>query len=247
MVAAAVGGVLGLLIVFVGYIVLGGGGREEISTPTTVATTADDRRPASTPPTDPPVTTPPPTEPPATTPPATEPPATTGSPTSTGVPASTDVVTKPGELTPTQQQAADEAADYVEFIPSSRARLIEVLTLDGTYTEPDATVAVDSLNIDFNEQALLESQTLIEYGTYARQSLIASLSWEYGGAFTLEEATYAADNVGADWNAEAVDAAEASLGIFDAPNCEEVVDYLTNDVGFTPEEAQYGAEAVDIC
>ena len=60
----------------------------------------------------------------------------------------------------------------------------------------DATVAVDSLNVDWNAQAVRSANSYIEMSPFSCQGLIDQLSSEYGDQYTVAEATYAAGQVG---------------------------------------------------
>lgn len=181
--------------------------------------------------TDPPDTEAPDTEAPTTDEPTTDPPPTQ----------------PPGELTDTQQQAADEARSMLEFVPSSRLRLIRILSYGDDYTEEDATIAVDSLGEDWNAQARLEAQGLIDSGGHSRDGLFESLTLDYGSAYTEDEATQAVDSVQADWDAEAVQAAESYLEILDEVSCDFMQQLLTDGEKFTPEQALYGATTAGAC
>ena len=57
--------------------------------------------------------------------------------------------------------------------------------------------------------------------------------------FTNEQAVYGADNCGADWNQEAVEAAKSYLE-FSSFSRGGLIDQLEYD-GFTQEQAEYGA------
>ena len=72
---------------------------------------------------------------------------------------------------------------------------------------------------------------------------VDQLSSEYGRQFPVEDATYAADDVGADWNAEAAEAAKDYLE-FSSFSRAGLIDQLTSEYGsqFTREQAEYGVE-----
>jgi len=61
------------------------------------------------------------------------------------------------------------------------------------------------------QNALESAQSYLEFMPFSRQGLIDQLSSEYGSGYPLDVATWAADTVGADWNAEAVEAAASYL------------------------------------
>lgn len=127
-----------------------------------------------------PTTTPPPatTAPPATFPPATAPP-------------------KPS-LSAAQEQAVRSAQAYLGFKGFSRQGLIDQLSSEygDQFSVQDATVAVDSLNVDWNAQAAKAAMAYLDFQGFSCQGLIDQLSSEYGDKFTVEQATYGAQQSG---------------------------------------------------
>lgn len=102
-------------------------------------------------------------------------------------------------LTGPQKNAVRSAESYLSFAGFSRAGLIEQLSSpygDG-YDVADATVAVDSLAVDWNSEAVEAAQQYIEMSGFSCKGLIEQLSSEYGSKFSRDQATYAAQQVGA--------------------------------------------------
>lgn len=64
------------------------------------------------------------------------------------------------------------------------------------FPEDVAKRAVDSLDVDWDEQAVMSAKSYIEMDHFSRQGLIDQLSSEYGEGFTIEQATHAANEVG---------------------------------------------------
>ena len=95
-------------------------------------------------------------------------------------------------LTVAQQNAVRTAEQYVDFSAFSRTGLIEQLEFEGYSTE-DATLAVDSLNIDYREQAAESAQNYLEFSGFSRSGLIEQLMFE---GYTEEQATYGVDQTG---------------------------------------------------
>lgn len=95
------------------------------------------------------------------------------------------------------------------------------------------------------ENALRAAKQYLEFSSFSRQGLIDQLSSEYGSGFPVETATWAADTVGADWNAEAVEAAKQYLE-FSSFSRQGLYDQLTSQYGsqFTPDEANQALAAV---
>jgi colicin import membrane protein len=85
------------------------------------------------------------------------------------------------------------------------------------------------------ENAIATAQDYLDTGGFSRSGLIEQLEFE---GYPTGQATYAADNVGADWKAEAVQSAQDYLDTSSFSQ-QALIDQLTFE-GFTPEEAQYG-------
>jgi type IV secretory pathway VirB10-like protein len=163
----------------------------DVATTTTEATTTSAPAPTTT---KRPTTTPPPTtaKPPATTKPA--------PPVTTAPPATAPPVTAPPApaMTPAQEQAVRSAQSYLEFSSFSRQGLIDQLSSEygDQFSVQDATVAVDSLNVDWNAQAVKSAKEYLSTSSFSCQGLIDQLSSPYGSEFTVEQATYGANQAG---------------------------------------------------
>ena len=94
-------------------------------------------------------------------------------------------------LTRPQANALRSAKDHLEHSSYSRKGLIEQLHEYDNYTVNEATVAVDSLNIDWKEQAVKSAKEHLKYSGYSRKGLIEQL--HEGGDYTVNEATYGAE------------------------------------------------------
>ena len=90
--------------------------------------------------------------------------------------------------------------------------------------------------------ALAEAQQYLQYEAFSYKGLIAQLDSQYGGQFSVADATWAADHVGADWNAEAVKAARQYLQTQPFSHA-ALVQQLSSPYGgqFTRAQAEYGA------
>jgi len=102
------------------------------------------------------------------------------------------------KITFAMQNAQDSATSYLDFTGFSRLGLIEQLSSqygDG-YALADATWAVDSLGVNWNEQAVRSAKSYLDFTSFSRQGLIEQLSSAYGDQYTVAQATYAADKVG---------------------------------------------------
>lgn len=102
-------------------------------------------------------------------------------------------------LTNQQSNAVRSAQLYLSIQGFSRSGLIEQLSSeygDG-YNVRDATVAVDSLNVDWNQQAVESARLYLSITGFSCRGLIEQLSSSYGDGYTQNEATYGARQAGA--------------------------------------------------
>lgn len=95
-------------------------------------------------------------------------------------------------MTVPQENAIDSAESYLDFTAFSRTGLIEQLEFEGYSTE-DATFAVDSLDIDYKEQAAKAAKSYLDFTSFSRSGLIEQLMFE---GYTEEQATYGVDQAG---------------------------------------------------
>lgn len=102
-------------------------------------------------------------------------------------------------LTGPQTNAVRSARQYLSISGFSRQGLIEQLSSDAGdgYRVADATVAVDSLNIDWNEQAVRSAQQYLSVSGFSCKGLIEQLSSIAGDGFTKNQATHGAQKAGA--------------------------------------------------
>lgn len=102
-------------------------------------------------------------------------------------------------LTGPQKNAVRSAKSYLSFQGFSRLGLIEQLSSsygDG-YNVDDATIAVDSLSVDWNEQAARAAENYLSFQGFSCNGLIQQLSADAGDKFTKEQARYGAQKAGA--------------------------------------------------
>jgi hypothetical protein len=97
-----------------------------------------------------------------------------------------------------QQNAARSAEQYLRISGFSRSGLIRQLSSDAGdgYDIADATLAVDSLNIDWNPQAVSSAKQYIRISGFSCRGLINQLSSSAGDGYTLSQATYGATQAG---------------------------------------------------
>lgn len=102
-------------------------------------------------------------------------------------------------LTGPQKNAVRSAKQYLDMSGFSRAGLIQQLSSDAGegYNKNDATVAVDSLNVDWNKQAERSAKQYLDMMGFSCKGLIQQLSSSAGDRYTKEQATHGARAAGA--------------------------------------------------
>lgn len=102
-------------------------------------------------------------------------------------------------LTGPQKNAVRTATQYLSMQGFSRNGLIQQLSSDfgDRYSVSDATAAVDSLNVDWNQQAARSAKQYLEMQGFSCKGLIEQLSSSAGEKFTKSQATYGAKQAGA--------------------------------------------------
>jgi hypothetical protein len=91
------------------------------------------------------------------------------------------------------------------------------------------------------QNALRTAKSYLDMSGYSHDGLIKQLEYEH---YSAEDATYAADNVGADWNKQAARTAKSYLDMSGYSH-----DGLVNQLeyeGYTASQAEYGATAAGV-
>lgn len=172
--------------------------------------------------------------------------APTDAPTATPVSGVEGSPAETAGLTEQQSRAAAAASEWLASAPTSRDAVIRYLTSerrDGLFSRADAVAAVDSLNVDWDEQAYFSAGSYLTAVDISEASLIRQLEAD---GFTRDQATNGVDALGADWVAEATGAAEgyADFTTISRPN---MLRYLTGELqDFEPAVAEQGLSAADI-
>lgn len=93
---------------------------------------------------------------------------------------------------PEVRNAIGEAQDYLSFQAFSRNGLIEQLSsaAGSGYPKAVAVQAVDSLHVDWNEQAYKSAQSYLKLMHFSRAGLIEQLESSAGAGFTHAQAVY---------------------------------------------------------
>lgn len=102
-------------------------------------------------------------------------------------------------LTGPQKNAVRSATQYLSMSGFSRNGLIQQLSSDfgDGYNVSDATVAVDSLDVDWNKQAVRSATQYLSMTGFSCKGLIKQLSSGFGDKYTVSQATYGAKQSGA--------------------------------------------------
>ncbi len=130
---------------------------------------------------------------------ATSGPATSVASAGSATAAPTKATATPGSnLTASQQSAVRSANAYLRISGFSRQGLIDQLSspFGDKYPVADATVAVDSLNVDWNAQAVKSANAYLRISGFSCQGLIDQLSSQYGDKYTVPQARHGATQVG---------------------------------------------------
>lgn len=98
------------------------------------------------------------------------------------------------DLTGPQKNAVRSAKQYLSFQGFSRKGLIRQLSSSygDNYNVTDATIAVDSLNIDWRKQAMRSAKNYLSIQGFSCQGLIRQLSSDAGDGYTQSQASYGA-------------------------------------------------------
>ncbi|WP_270889472.1 Ltp family lipoprotein [Pedococcus sp. 5OH_020] len=102
-------------------------------------------------------------------------------------------------MTGPQQNAAESAQQYLDMSGFSRLGLIGQLSSsagDG-YSRKDATVAVDSLHVNWNAQAVRSANDYLAMTAFSCSGLIEQLSSSAGDQYTHSQASYGAHRTSA--------------------------------------------------
>lgn len=100
-------------------------------------------------------------------------------------------------------------------------------------TKPDDSAGLSISQIN----ALASAKSYLSFSAFSHQGLVDQLEFE---KFSTEDAVFAADHCGADWDEQALKSAKSYLG-FSAFSYSGLIDQLEFE-GFTPEQATYGAD-----
>ena len=145
-------------------------------------------------------------------------------------------------LVPVSTRAYAKAKSWSEKSPLSKQQIKIYLTKYGMYSEYISQSAVNKLNIDWKEQAVLRAKSYQKFH-YSKEKLVGQLVDV--DLFTPEEADYAIEKVHFNWKEEAVKEAESSANGGNISK-ERLLEILVENRKFTQEEAEYAIEHAQV-
>ncbi|WP_223628226.1 Ltp family lipoprotein [Microbacterium sp. EST19A] len=160
--------------------------------------------------------------------------AVVGVPAVVGLPVSEAIaaITAAGLNAPAVSSFEDPAALVVSSDP--------VAGVEAHEGDDIALVVAEKLKLTLGQQnAVGSAKSYIGFSDFSRTGLIDQLEYE---GFSTEDATFGADNSGADWNQEAAESAQSYLE-YSAFSRQGLYDQLAYE-GFQPSEIEFGLAAV---
>ena len=147
----------------------------------------------------------------------------------------------PTLLYPEYTRAYEEAKSWSKKHLSQQQIKIYLTKYD-RYSEDATQYALNKLNVDWKEQALLKAKSLQMFH-FSKEMLV----WQLINVerFTQEEADYAIEQVNFDWKEEAVKKVEAIANPGNMSK-EELLELLVKKRKFTQEEAEYAIEHAQV-
>lgn len=117
------------------------------------------------------------------------------------------------------------------------AKIVEIIEkANDSYVDSEGEIIDDLTTGQAN--ALKQAKNYLDFSAFSYNGLISQLEYEQ---YSHEDAVFAADNCGADWNEQAVEKAKSYLE-FSSFSRDGLIEQLEYE-GFTHEQAIYGAEA----
>ena len=148
----------------------------------------------------------------------------------------------PTLLYPEYTRAYEKAKSWSKKHLSKEQIKIYLTKYGSSYSEDATQYALNKLNVDWKEQALLRAKSYQEFH-FSKEKLVEQLI--NVDKFTQEEADYAIEHVNFDWKEEAVKEAESSANGGNISK-ERLLKKLVEYRKFTQEEAEYAIEHAKI-
>ena len=148
----------------------------------------------------------------------------------------------PTLLYPEYTRAYEKAKSWSKKHLSQQQIKIYLTKYGSRYSEDATQYALNKLNVDWKEQALLRAKSYQEFH-FSKEKLVEQLI--NVDKFTQEEADYAIEHVNFDWKENAVKEAESSSNGGKISK-ERLLEILVEYRKFTQEEAEYAIEHAKI-
>ena len=145
-------------------------------------------------------------------------------------------------LEPVDKGAYAKAKSWSEKSPLSKQQIKIYLTRYDRYSEDTSQSAVNKLNIDWKERAVLRAKSYQKFH-YSKEKLVEQLI--NVDLFTQKEAEYAIEKIHFNWKEEAVKEAESYSNGGNISK-ERLFEILVENRKFTQEEAEYAIEHAKI-
>ena len=145
-------------------------------------------------------------------------------------------------LEPVDKEAYAKAKSWSEKSPLSKQQIKIYLTRYDRYYEDTSQSAVNKLNIDWKERAVLRAKSYQKFH-YSKEKLVEQLI--NVDLFTQKEADYAIEKIHFNWKEEAVKEAE-SYANGSKISKEKILEILVENRKFTQEEAEYAIEHAQV-
>ena len=145
-------------------------------------------------------------------------------------------------LEPEYTRAYAKAKSWSEKSPLSMQQIKIYLTKYDGYSEYTSQSAVNKLNIDWKEQAVLRAKSYQKFH-YSKEKLVGQLI--NVDLFTQKEADYAIEKIHFNWKDEAVKEAESYANGGNISK-ERLLEILVENRKFTQEEAEYAIEHAQV-
>jgi hypothetical protein len=102
------------------------------------------------------------------------------------------------DFTTAQKNAIASAVDYLDYQAFSRAGLIDQPSskYGEGFSRADATLAVNHIDVDWNQQAAAAANDYLDNQAFSRTGLIQQLESKYGEGFTHAQAVYGVNQTG---------------------------------------------------
>lgn len=139
-----------------------------------------------------------------------------------------------------KKKADDAAAAQAEQQKAAAAKAKADADAAAAAAKAKADAAAAAVTVS-QKNALNKAKSYLSYASFSHDGLVDQLVYEQ---FSTEDATYAADNVGADWNEQAADKAKEYMS-YSSFSRGGLIDQLEYEK-FTPDQAAYGANAVGL-